>query len=163
QRNLNEDKVRQYYLAHRALAPWLDRIGAFDVFASVWFSAIYLLLFTSLVGCLVPRLRGQVVALVRVPPEAPSRLDRLPVHRANRVVVPGEDQSFCNTLQQYDDYGLGARVAPGDLEPFCLTLDDFQARYLDTGEPADFRAAVTYTVGDRAPEPAVVKVNDPLR
>ena len=237
QRNLNEDKVRQYYLAHRALAPWLDRIGAFDVFASVWFSAIYLLLFTSLVGCLVPRLRGQVIALVRVPPDAPSRLDRLPAHRENlaldgdpaaiaarlraalrgqrfrtvvrpqpgggftisaekgylketgnllfhfallalllgvafgswygyradRVVVRGEDQGFCNTLQQYDDYGLGARVAPGDLEPFCLTLDDFQATYLDTGEPADFRAAVTYTVGDGAARPAVVKVNDPLR
>src|SRR5256886_12475888 len=237
QRNLNEDKVRQYYLAHRALAPWLDRIGAFDVFASVWFSAIYLLLFTSLVGCLVPRLRGQVLALVRVPPEAPSRLDRLPAHtenlaldgdpaavaarlraalrgrrfrtvtrpqadggftvsaekgylketgnllfhfallalllgvalgawygyRADRVVVRGEDQSFCNTLQQYDDYGLGARGAPGDLEPFGLTLDDFQARNLATGDPADFRAAVTYTVGDGPPEPAVVKVNDPLR
>ncbi len=41
----------------RARAAWLDRLWAFDVFASPWFSAIYLLLFTSLVGCLVPRLR----------------------------------------------------------------------------------------------------------
>ena len=32
--------------------PWLDRLGAFEVFGSPWFSAIYLLLFISLVGCL---------------------------------------------------------------------------------------------------------------
>jgi cytochrome c biogenesis protein len=233
QHNLNEDKVRQYYLAHRSIAPWLDRIGAFNVFASVWFSAIYLLLFTSLVGCLVPRLRGHLVALVRVPPDAPSRLDRLPAHRENlgisrdpavlraalrkrwwrvavrpqpgggftvsaekgylkesgnllfhfallallvgvavgslygyradRVVVQGDDQGFCNTLQQYDDYGLGARVAPADLEPFCLSLGDFSATYRDTGEPADFRAPVSYTVGDAPGKNAVIKVNDPLR
>src|SRR5215813_11499582 len=52
QRNLNVDKVRDYYLAHPKLAPVLDRIGGFNVFASPWFSAIYLLLFISLVGCL---------------------------------------------------------------------------------------------------------------
>src|SRR5437764_4710264 len=198
------------YLAPRALAPWLYRIGSFDVFASVWFSAIYLLLFTSLVGCLVPRLRGQVIALVRVPPDAPSRLDRLPAHRENlaldgdpaaigarlraalrrrrfrtvvrpqpgggftisaekgylketgnllfhfallalllgvafgswygyradRVVVRGEDQGFGTTLQQSDDYGPGARVAPGAREPLCVQLGDAQAAYLVAGEPA---------------------------
>src|SRR3954447_25826378 len=80
QHNLNEDKVRQYYVDHPSIAPVLERIGGFDVFASVWFSAIYLLLFTSLVGCLVPRLRTHFVVLVRRPPEAPSRLDRLPAH-----------------------------------------------------------------------------------
>ena len=66
-------------------------------------------------------------------------------------------------MQQYDDYGLGSRVGPADLEPFCLTLTDFQARFLDTGEPADYRAAVSYAVGSGAPADAVIKVNDPLR
>jgi cytochrome c biogenesis protein len=246
QHNLNEDKVQQYYVAHPGLAPVLERIGAFNVFSSVWFSAIYLLLFTSLVGCLVPRFRGHLVALLRVPPDAPSRLDRLPAHadnlrlapahesptrqgdpaavaqwlraglrkrrwrtvvrpqpgggftvsaekgylkesgnvlfhfallalligvafgsmfgyRADRVVVQGDDQGFCNTLQQYDDYALGSRVAPGDLEPFCLMLNDFRVDYRDTGQPVDFAAAVTYTVGDAPGRQTVIDVNKPLR
>ncbi len=60
------------------MAPLLDRVGAFNVFSSAWFSAIYLLLFISLVGCLVPRAKGHVQALLRKPPEAPARLDRMP-------------------------------------------------------------------------------------
>ena len=43
--------------APAAVGPWLDRLGFFDVYASPWFSAIYLLLFISLVGCIVPRSR----------------------------------------------------------------------------------------------------------
>jgi cytochrome c biogenesis protein len=58
----------------------LDRLGGFDVYASVWFAAIYLLLFTSLVGCVVPRLVEHVRALRTVPPDAPGRLHRLPQH-----------------------------------------------------------------------------------
>ncbi len=49
------------------------------MFASPWFSAIYLLLFISLVGCLFPRLRVYYQALRRVPPDAPARLQRMPV------------------------------------------------------------------------------------
>jgi cytochrome c biogenesis protein len=78
QTKLNSDKVASYIQQHRTLGPLLDRVGAFNVFASPWFSAIYLLLFISLVGCLVPRLRSHLVAIVRVPPDAPSRLHRLP-------------------------------------------------------------------------------------
>ncbi len=237
QRNVSAERVTAWYGTHPKLAPLVDRLGGFDVFASPWFSAIYLLLFTSLVGCLVPRLREHIRALVRVPPEAPSRLDRLPAHaggldlpgdpadvatrlraalrsrrfravarpqpdggftvsaekgylketgnllfhfalltllvgvafgswygyKADRVVVQGTDQGFCNTLQQYDEYGLGARVRPQDLEPFCLTVTDFQARFLDSGQPADYRATVSYTIGDGAARNAVIKVNDPLR
>src|SRR4249920_3051673 len=33
----------------------LDSLGLFSTFASPWFSAIYLLLFISLVGCIIPR------------------------------------------------------------------------------------------------------------
>jgi cytochrome c biogenesis protein len=237
QRPLNPVKVDRYLAEHGALGRLLDRLGGFDVFGTPWFAAIYLLLFVSLVGCLLPRLRGHLVALVRVPPDAPRRLDRLAIHadglevagdraevaerlkaalrrrrfrtvvrpqdgggftisaekgyvketgnllfhfallalllgvafgswygyHANRLVVQGTDQSFCNTLQQYDDYGLGSRVSPRDLEPFCLTLNDFQATYTDAGEPIDFRAAVSYTVGDGPVTSTVIKVNDPLR
>lgn len=35
--------------------PVLDSVGLLDVFGSAWFTAIYVLLFLSLVGCIVPR------------------------------------------------------------------------------------------------------------
>ncbi|MEJ5867700.1 cytochrome c biogenesis protein ResB [Pseudokineococcus sp. 5B2Z-1] len=66
---------------HPALAPWLDRLGFFDVYASPWFSAVYLLLFVSLVGCVLPRSRQQWTAWRSTPPRTPSRLERLPEHR----------------------------------------------------------------------------------
>lgn len=62
------------------LAPLLGRLGFFDVYASPWFAAVYLLLFVSLVSCIVPRVRQYVRILRSRPPVAPSRLDRLPQH-----------------------------------------------------------------------------------
>ena len=56
QRSLNEVKVEQYIAEHPTIGPWLDRLQAFEVFSSFWFTAIYALLFISLVGCLTPRL-----------------------------------------------------------------------------------------------------------
>ena len=55
QRSLNEVKVKQYIAEHPTIGPWLDRLQAFEVFSSFWFTAIYVLLFVSLVGCLTPR------------------------------------------------------------------------------------------------------------
>ncbi|HEX7745728.1 MAG TPA: cytochrome c biogenesis protein ResB [Micromonosporaceae bacterium] len=80
QRSISAEQVSGYFAKHPTLAPVLDRLGGFEVFASFWFSAIYLLLFTSLVGCILPRLREHVRALRSVPPAAPKRLDRLPQH-----------------------------------------------------------------------------------
>ncbi|MDM4722037.1 cytochrome c biogenesis protein ResB [Micromonospora sp. WMMA1363] len=80
QRGVNPEDVRDYFTAHPDLAPVLDRLGAFEVFGSVWFAAIYLLLFTSLIGCITPRIRDHVRALRSRPPAAPRRLDRLPQH-----------------------------------------------------------------------------------
>jgi cytochrome c biogenesis protein len=82
QRPVNAENVSKYYAAHPTLAPLLDRLGGFDVYASAWFAAIYLLLFTSLVGCVVPRLLDHARALRAAPPDAPKRLDRLPQHAA---------------------------------------------------------------------------------
>jgi cytochrome c biogenesis protein len=78
QRSLNPENVRAYFREHPDLAPVLDRLGGFDVYASAWFAAIYLLLFTSLIGCVVPRLADHVRALRTAPPDAPKRLTRLP-------------------------------------------------------------------------------------
>ena len=79
QRNLSPDKVDAYRARNPQWSPWLDRLGMFDVYSSPWFGAIYLLLFTSLVGCLLPRMREHVAALRRRPPPAPRHFSRLPV------------------------------------------------------------------------------------
>ena len=80
QRSVSPERVATYMARHPSLAPFLERAGGFNVYGSAWFAAIYLLLFTSLVGCVVPRLLEHVRALRAVPPDAPRRLDRLPQH-----------------------------------------------------------------------------------
>src|SRR5436305_413527 len=77
QRGLNPVKVAQFYSDHPTLAPLFDKLSLFDVFAAPWFAAIYLLLFVSLIGCLVPRIRLHARALRRRPPAAPRHLLRL--------------------------------------------------------------------------------------
>jgi cytochrome c biogenesis protein len=71
-------QVQQYFTAHPALAPWLNRVGLFNVFAAPWFAAIYLLLFASLVGCVVPRTFRLAGSARTLPPRAPRNLGRLP-------------------------------------------------------------------------------------
>lgn len=61
---------------HPDLAPWFDRIGMFEVYSSVWFSAIYVLLMVSLIGCFIPRLRVYLDAVRARPPKAPRNLSR---------------------------------------------------------------------------------------
>ncbi len=66
---------------------WLyDALSLHDVYSSPWFSAIYILLFTSLVGCVVPRLAHHWKAMRALPPRTPSRLSRLVGFRT----VPGD-------------------------------------------------------------------------
>ena len=79
QRRINPLRVNQYLVDHPTLGPFLDRLQMFDVFTSAWFSAIYLLLFISLVGCLLPRTRLHLRALRSKPPAVPRTLARLPV------------------------------------------------------------------------------------
>ncbi len=79
QRSLNPPRVTAYLKDHPTLGPLLDRLSLFDVFASPWFAAVYLLLFVSLAGCLVPRIRLHARALRARPPAVPATLSRLPV------------------------------------------------------------------------------------
>ncbi|GAB2928407.1 cytochrome c biogenesis protein ResB [Micromonospora polyrhachis] len=244
QRGVNRERVDAYFVEHPKLAPVLDRLGAFEVYASIWFSAIYLLLFTSLVGCILPRLRDHIRAIRTAPPAAPKRLDRLPQHtvltiedavaeddgttgagtgragtaqaiaamlrqrrwrvvvrddtvsaekghlketgnllfhlslvvvlvgvgygswygwHGNRLLVAGSDKTFCNTLQQYAETGLGPRVDAADLPPFCLELTDFQATFLESGQPESYRATVNVDEDGGATRSETFSVNSPLR
>lgn len=91
QRPSNPDRVTAYARAHSTLFPLYDRLSLFDVFSSPWFSAIYLLLFVSLVGCVVPRSRLHWRAARARPPAAPRTFERLPQHRTITVDAPVED------------------------------------------------------------------------
>ena len=73
--------VVQYKLDHPVLYPILDKLQVFDTYTSVWFSAIYLLLFVSLVGCVIPRIKHHVDSLRAKPPRTPARLQRMAGYR----------------------------------------------------------------------------------
>ncbi|UQN29738.1 cytochrome c biogenesis protein ResB [Brachybacterium kimchii] len=89
QRNVDASKTEQYISEHGSWAKFLDTLGFFDVFSSVWFSAIYLLLFVSLVGCVIPRLGVHLRQIRSRPPRTPSRLRRFAGF--TRVELPGAD------------------------------------------------------------------------
>ncbi|OIK00109.1 cytochrome c biogenesis protein ResB [Streptomyces colonosanans] len=81
----NAMQVQAFMDAHKVLGPLYDKLGLFHVYSSVWFSAIYILLFVSLIGCIVPR-AGQFVGQLRSrPPAAPKRLNRLPAYATWRT------------------------------------------------------------------------------
>jgi cytochrome c biogenesis protein len=90
QYSLNPQRVRIYQAQHPSLAPVLDRLGFFEVFASPWFAAIYLLLFVSLVGCVVPRSVEYARQLRRAPVATPRNLGRLPHHARVESDTPAE-------------------------------------------------------------------------
>lgn len=227
QRSISAVDVSNYYDQHPDLAPWLDRVWAFDVYTSPWFSAIYLLLMVSLIGCILPRLGVHWKALRAKVPDAPRRMSILPYHRTlaveanqsmaravlkqrrwrttvreaedgtftiaaekgalretgnllfhssvifmlvgvalgslmswygNRIL--SEDKAYCNNLQQYDEYGLGAWVDETSLPRFCLTLDGFDAEFTNGG-PTAYDADVSYEAGGETGD-YDLEVNHPL-
>ena len=99
QRSLNAGKVNDYLAAHPVIGPWLDALQAFDVFSSFWFTAIYALLFVSLVGCLTPRMIEHARSLRALPVAAPRNLARLPKHTSSRLSADSADlNSLANTI-----------------------------------------------------------------
>ncbi len=82
QRNIDAVGVREWQADHPALAPVYERLGLFSVYGSPWFSATYLLLMVSLVGCVLPRLRVYWRGARAAPPRVPRTLSRLPESRS---------------------------------------------------------------------------------
>ncbi|GAA2039120.1 cytochrome c biogenesis protein ResB [Yaniella flava] len=78
QRRAGADIVETWIDDNPTIGPILDFLGMFDVYSSVWFSAIYLMLFVSLVGCLWPRGRQHLKTLRQPPARTPRNLKRLP-------------------------------------------------------------------------------------
>jgi cytochrome c biogenesis protein len=218
QRSLNSAKVDQYLADHTIIGPWLDRVQAFDVFSSFWFTAIYVLLFVSLVGCLTPRLGEHIKSLRSEPVAAPRNLARLPRHadveltgevddvadrvtarlkgwrrvarrsgdvteisaekgylrefgnivfhfsllgllvamaagklfgyEGNVIVVANGGPGFCSASPAaFDSFRAGNTVDGTSLLPICLKVNDFDARYLPSGQALSFAANIDYQAG----------------
>ena len=73
----NPMAVSDYFEKHKTLAIWFERFSLFDVYSSPWFSAIYILLFISLIGCVLPRSFEHLQAARALPPKTPKNLARL--------------------------------------------------------------------------------------
>lgn len=88
QRPANPAVVTQYIKDNPDYGKLLDALQLYDVYSSAWFSAIYLLLFISLIGCVVPRAIAHYKAMRSQPPRTPKRLSRLPEY--GTLVIPAD-------------------------------------------------------------------------
>lgn len=263
QRGADPNGVLQYEQDHPDLFKVLDAfpIQAFDVYSSVWFSAIYLLLFVSLIGCVLPRIAHHWKALRSAPPRTPARMQRMAGYSEQRISNPEasaeeraefaeraileaqkllraqhyraeiqrarssarlahagteeisvsaergylretgnllfhialvgvlvsvalggmfsfngqrvlvEGESFVNQLIDYDSANSGTYFNPATLEPFTMTLNDFEVDYITEddenqvalGQVKEYRAKVTLTTPDGESSDDVIRVNHPMR
>ena len=229
QRSADPNGVRLYYDQQPEFAALLDSLQLFDVYTSVWFSAIYILLFVSLVGCVLPRTQVHLNALRAKPVETPQKLERMPAYlsvpaesdrldRAEQVLkargfrvrrledsvsaekgylketgnlvfhyslvllliavgvgggfsfsgqrVLVEGDTFVNNLASYDAFSPGPLFFENELQPFSMTLEDFEVVYdlrnpANLGQPVDFVANVTLDDGLSSAN-SDIRVNFPL-
>ena len=239
QRSSDPNGVIQFFDKNPSLAPVIDNLQLFDVYTSVWFSAVYILLFISLIGCVLPRTRHHLRALRATPPRTPARLERLEAsesvdvgpdvdaataieaartqlrasgyrvalyeskgdlsvsaergylretgnlvfhtaligvlimvglgggfgYSGQKVIVEG--QSFVNVKGSYDSFTPGRFFTDQALQPYRLTLDNFDAVYEEEsikayGAPIDYTASVTTYLPGEAGVKSQIKVNEPL-
>ncbi|TPW71528.1 cytochrome c biogenesis protein ResB [Schumannella sp. 10F1B-5-1] len=90
QNSADPNGVIQYQQQNPELYKVLDALQVFDTYTSFWFSAIYLLLFVSLIGCIIPRTVHHLKALRAKPPTTPARLSRLPGHLVSSTGADAE-------------------------------------------------------------------------
>jgi cytochrome c biogenesis protein len=100
QRSADPNGVTAYFKANPVLAPALDAIQLFDVYTSAWFSAIYILLFASLIGCVVPRTGAHARALRLPPVETPRNLKRMPAYLAVELTGKKSQDALLATAQK---------------------------------------------------------------
>lgn len=121
QQGVDAQQVLTYRAAHPTLAPLWDKLGVFSVYTSPWFSAIYLLVLVSLVGCILPRAGVYARALRARPPKAPRNFDRLPHSRtyetdlAPEAVLAGANQVLRARRARVDVVGDELRAESGYL------------------------------------------------
>jgi len=129
QRNLDPGKTSKYISDHGVWGQFLNSIDMFDVFGSSWFAAIYLLLFVSLVGCLIPRIRVHTRALFRKPLPAPRNLERLP--ESGRLEAAGSAEEYASAARSA--LGLRWRVERRVEDSGAITLAAEKGYSRETG------------------------------
>ncbi len=117
QRSADPNGVVEYYSNYPELAPFLDSISMFDVYASPWFSAIYILLFISLIGCVLPRTKHHWQALRSQPPRTPARLARLADFRTREWRLAGAAGSEAVGSEAAAGGTAGGDTLPGETLP----------------------------------------------
>lgn len=220
--SLNTPKVEQYIQSHGWWGQLLNKLQFYGVYGSVWFAAIYVLLFVSLVGCLLPRTVEYAKQMLVQPVITPRNLSRLPHHvraevdgepadvmaavatrfrgwrsvrrdeaadgepgalsisaergflretgnlvfhfallglivafalgkmfsYSGQVIVLANGSEFCNSgVLAYDSFTPGLRVDGTHLDPFCVRINDFSAKYLPNGEPDYYNCDIDYQSG----------------
>ena len=140
QRNIDPAETEAWLARHPTVGPTLDRLYAFDVYSSPWFSAIYILLFISLIGCIVPRTAVHLKALRGKPPRTPRRLSRLEAHAEGEVEGSLEEvRSAATTVLR----GRRFRVASHD----DTTVSAEKGYLKETGNLVFHTALVTLIIG----------------
>jgi cytochrome c biogenesis protein len=109
QRSLNQSEVDKYFKQYPTLAPILDRLGGFEVFSSVWFAAIYVLLFVSLVGCLLPRCFEYLRQARAKPVRTPRNLSRMP-HYAESTMDASVDEVMSSARKRLRGWRMTERT-----------------------------------------------------
>lgn len=118
QRPANPSVVTQYIKDNGDYGKVLDTFQLYDVYSSVWFSAIYILLFISLIGCVIPRAIAHYKAMRSQPPRTPTRLSRLPeygtlVLESDAGIPPSEAVSDAAGLLRKRGYRVDVRDIDG--------------------------------------------------
>lgn len=114
QRSVSASKVDSFFDDHTILAPIYDKVGLFNVYTSPWFSAIYLLLFVSLLGCIVPRIRTYISLLRAPPPKTPRFLHRMPGYRRVAIDETGTpDPQAASASHGHDPAAASSDTSPG--------------------------------------------------
>jgi cytochrome c biogenesis protein len=98
QRGIDASRTADWIADRPTVGPILDRLGFFDVYSTPWFASIYLLLFVSLVGCVLPRTRVHWAALRQPPPRTPARLERLAAHE-RFAIAADEGEATLDALE----------------------------------------------------------------
>nr|WP_297110255.1 cytochrome c biogenesis protein ResB [Tessaracoccus sp.] len=78
QRSASPISVMDFKRAYPFWDKILEPLGMYHVYTSPAFSAVYLLLFVSLIGCILPRIGKYFRAVRKPPPPLPARVERLP-------------------------------------------------------------------------------------
>ncbi|HSU35294.1 MAG TPA: cytochrome c biogenesis protein ResB, partial [Propionibacteriaceae bacterium] len=96
QRTVSPVRVDDFIAENPRLGAIYDRVGLFAVYTSPWFSAIYLLLFVSLVGCIIPRVGVYARAVRARPPQTPRNLSRLPAYATGNLGEAADHDQILN-------------------------------------------------------------------